>query len=233
MPVAAIVLLHPIGLDRASWQFVDVPDAKAIDLPGHGGARLLADMSLPSLADYVCAQVDGVFHLVGLSMGGMVAQHVALRHPDRLASLVIACASGTASRDVLDRRAAEVERVGMQGVVEEYLVRWFSEAALADHNQPGVAYARERLLADDSHVIAAYWRAMSLHDLLPSLDRISVPTTVIAGSADVSAPESKMREVASRIPRARLRVAEGPHMLHLETPGVFAEMLADHLRSAA
>jgi pimeloyl-ACP methyl ester carboxylesterase len=233
MPVTAIVLLHPIGLDRASWQFVDVPDASAIDLPGHGGTRPLADMSLASLADYVCAQVDGVFHLVGLSMGGMIAQHVAVRHPNRLASLVIACASGTASRDVLGKRAAEVEQDGMQGVVEEYLVRWFSEPALADRAHRGVAYARERLLADDAHVIGACWRAMSMHDLLPSLDRISVPTTVIAGSADVSAPVSKMREVADRIPGARLRVADGPHMLHLEAPGALTEVLADHFRSAA
>jgi pimeloyl-ACP methyl ester carboxylesterase len=224
-----VVLLHPIGLDRTTWRFVSLPEARPIDLPGHGESETLEEVTLDALAQFVCDQVSGDFHLVGLSMGGIVAQHVAIRYPDRVASLVIACASGVTTRSVVIDRALEIERVGMPGVVEDYLARWFSPEILSHDEHLGVAYARSRLIADDPLVVASYWRAMAVHDVMDLLPQISAPTTVVAGSADRSVPVDRMREVASRIPDSRFRVVDGPHMLQLEVPTLFRDVLVEHI----
>lgn len=223
------VLLHPIGLDHAAWQWVDLPGAVAPDLPGFGAAEPLDELSLAAVADSVCDRVTGPFNLVGLSLGGMVAQHLALRHPDRVASLVIGCASSTASRSVMVERAEAVERVGLAGVLDGYLSRWFTKAALTAVEHPGVSYARARILADDPAVIAAYWRAMSEHDVRDALGDIAVPTTVVAGRADVSSSLAGLEDMAARIPSAVLRVVDGPHMLLLDGYDGLRAVLHEHL----
>jgi 3-oxoadipate enol-lactonase len=254
--MSLVVFLHPIGLDRNTWQFLPpfadqargqssatgVPEAIWLDLPGHGDASQLPVLSLEAVADHVAERIEELarpdegVHVVGLSMGAMVAQHLALRHPQLIASLVIACASAVAAGPVLRDRADAVDRLGMAGVLDDYLTRWFSPDALSAGDHPGLDYARRRLLADDSAVVAAYWRAMAQHDVMARLPRITAPTTVVAGSADKSAPVDKLRDIQSRIPGARLRVVDGPHMLQLESPEAFQAVLAEHLnltRSAA
>jgi len=206
-----------------------------LDLPGHGESPQLPVLSLEAVADHVAMRVSELtvpgerVHVVGLSMGAMVAQHLALRHPELIASLVIACASAAAAGPVLRERADAIERLGMVGVIDDYLTRWFSPAALSGAGHPGVEYVRRRLLADDSTVVAAYWRAMAQHDVLDALPRITAPTTVVAGSADRSASVDTLRDVQSRIPGAQLRVVDGPHMLQLESPAAFQAVLAEHL----
>ncbi len=226
------VLLHPIGLDARCWRFVDLPNALALDFPGHGDWPMWQHVGLLSLADYVCGRVEGRFHLVGLSLGGMVAQHVALRHPDRLASLLVACASAAASREVLIGRAQDVERFGLDGVADDYLERWFTPEALAVPDHPGVAYARSTLTATRPDVVAAYWRAMAEHDAVAALGRLAVPTTVVAGARDTSAPVQRMRDLAGRIPGARLIIVDGPHMLPLETPDRLRAAIVEHVEYA-
>ncbi len=226
--IARTVLLHPIGLDRESWQFLDLDDAVAIDLPGHGQAKHIPGISLSAVAEHVCAVVDGPFHVVGLSLGGIIAQHLALHHADQVLSAVVACASGATDPQVLCQRAADVEQRGLSGCVDDYLDRWFSSDALREPTHPGIRYAKTRLAADDPAVIADYWRAMSSHQLLPHLGGIAIPVTVIAGSADKSAPVERLRDVARRIPAARFVVLDGPHMLQLEVPVAFQEAVAGH-----
>ncbi len=237
--MSLLVFLHPIGLDRDTWRLlpplVTNTEVVQLDLPGHGGhAALPATFGLEAVADDVARRVvalgaDGGVHVVGLSMGAMVAQHLALRHPKLVASLVIACASAAAAGPVLRERADAVERLGMVGVLDDYLTRWFSRTALSTTAHPGVAYARRRLLADDPGVVAAYWRAMAEHDVLAVLHRITAPTTVVAGSADRSAQVDSLRDIQVRIPGARLHVVDGPHMLQLETPDAFGAVLTEHL----
>lgn len=223
-----MVFVHPIGLDRRSWDWVRFPDAIALDLPGHGDAPALGRVSLGALADYVVGQVSGAMDIVGVSLGGMVAQHLALRYPQRVRSAVIACSGAVVDPEVLRGRAAETRHSGMAGTLDATLDRWFSPdvRVLADH--PGVAYVRRRLLSDDSEIIAQYWTAMATHDVRSRLGEIKIPVTVVAGADDRSNPVDALKELASALPRCRFDVRPGPHLLHVECPELFTEALEQH-----
>jgi pimeloyl-ACP methyl ester carboxylesterase len=232
------VLLTPIGLDSGCWQWLELPAGIEVarpEHPGHGGRpRGQAQFDLDRLADEVASAHRGPLHLAGVSLGGMVAQHLALRHPGRVSSLLLASTGPSADPETGRARAAETEEKGMEGVLETTLRRWFTPEALArEPEHPGVAYVRRTLLALDSSSFADGWRAIATHDVLDRLDEIDAPTTCLAGSADPAAPPERMRRLAEAIPGARMIVLEGgPHMLHLERPGEFSAALRLHLEEA-
>jgi 3-oxoadipate enol-lactonase len=94
-----------------------------------------------------------------------------------------------------------------------------------------VARCRERLLADDVQGWAAAWHAISELDTEPRLGEIRVPTLVMTGEVDVSAPVARARAMAERIPGAVLHVVAGaPHMAPLERPDLFNPPVLDFLR---
>jgi pimeloyl-ACP methyl ester carboxylesterase len=74
---------------------------------------------------------------------------------------------------------------------------------------------------------------MAGHDLTARLGEVRAPTTCLAGEQDVVAPPARVRELADGIPRARLVIAPGPHMLPLERSEEFAGLLAEHLALVA
>jgi 3-oxoadipate enol-lactonase len=97
-----LVFLHGIGGDAESWRpqldaFAGDYRAIAWDMPGYGDSAPLADMTFPALVDAVLALLDRLslpsVHLVGHSLGGMIAQAFALAHPERLRSLTLAATS--------------------------------------------------------------------------------------------------------------------------------------------
>jgi 3-oxoadipate enol-lactonase len=185
---------------------------------------------MASLADEVADTYDGPLDLAGCSMGGMVGQHVAIRHPHRVRSLLMACTGASADPAAMRERAAAAESGGMEAVLATTLERWFTPAALAQRPQhPGVAYARAALLRLDPASFADGWRAIATHDARPRLGEVRARTTCVAGDADASASVARVREVADGIPRARMEVVVGPHMLPLEHPGTFGELLRAHL----
>jgi len=232
-----IVFLHPIGLDGESWERVGSamdPDAVRYTLQWHGDRPPPPDpLSMASFADDVAANVAGPFDVVGLSMGGAVAMELAVRHPERVRSLLVACiTAGGDGGDALRERADAVDADGMAGVLESTLERWFTPAALADPHHPGVGYARQRLLADHADSFAASWRALAGNDVVHRLDRIRVPTTVVHAVEDASGPLASRQAIADGIPGARLVTVPGPHMVQLETPDAFDAAVVDHLEWA-
>jgi pimeloyl-ACP methyl ester carboxylesterase len=184
---------------------------------------------MASLADEVAASYDGPLDVAGCSMGGMIALNVAVRHPGRVRSVLVACTGAAADPAVMEQRAADAEANGMAGVLEVTLARWFTPAALADDGHPGVAYARERLLALAPEAFADGWRAIGTHDVVAQLPQIGVPTTALAGSDDSASPVARSRLIADSVPGAHFVELEGPHMMPLERPDAFGAALADHL----
>jgi len=225
-----LVLLPPVGLDERCWDWLDLP-APAIRhvYPGFGHRpRDDRPADLDTWADEVAELGDGEpLDLVGISMGSMVAQHLAVRHPGRVNSLLLACTGGSADPAVALGRAAAAG--GMTGTLDSTLQRWFTAAALAARPEhPGVGYARATLLALDPASWAAGWRAIARHDVLAALGAVTAPTTCIAGRSDQSAPPERVRRLAAAIPGARLEMLDGPHMIHLENPVAFSAALATH-----
>ena len=231
------VLLHPIGLDRACWQFLPgerLAPAVRYDLLWHGARERPPDpLSLENLARDVVEAVPGDLDVVGLSFGGAVALTIGLRWPGRVRSLLLACSGAGGHGDVLRKRADDVERRGMPGVLDETLRRWFTPAALADGGHPGVRYARDRLLSDSPEAFAAAWRALAEMDAFGDLPSLKAKTTVVHAADDVAGPVEAKAAMVERMPHGRLVVIPGPHMVQLENPAGFAQAVIEHLDWAA
>ena len=230
----ALVLLPPVGLDEHCWDWLELPVPAIRHVYSGFGSRPRdgrpADLDV--WADEVAGLGDGEpLDLAGISMGSMVAQHVAVRHPDRVHSLLLGCTGGSADPAVALGRAEAAEAGGMTAVLDATMRRWFTAAALtARPGHPGVGYARATLLALDPASWAAGWRAIAGHDVLARLGAVTVPATCVAARDDLSAPVERVRRLAEAIPGARLEILDGPHMIHLENPAAFSAVLAAHLR---
>jgi pimeloyl-ACP methyl ester carboxylesterase len=223
------VFLHPIGLDAHLWDGIAGPGDIALDFPGFGGTRSAGPPTFPGLADFVAGRLTEPADLVGVSLGSMVAQHTALLRPELVRSIVVACGGPATSPETSLRRARDSRALGMAGMLDSTLERWFTPEALADPAHPGVGYARQRLLSDDAGVFADYWQAMADHDVRDQLARIGVPTTVIAADGDRSVPVDAMRAIADAVPGATFEVIDGPHILPLENRDGFLAALGRHL----
>ena len=230
---ATLVLLTPVGLDADCWEQVELPAVPTVrhEFPGFGARPRAAEPpTMQSLADEIVGSTTGPLDLVGVSMGSMVAQNLAVRHPDRVRSLVVACTGAAVDSEAMRRRADEVEARGMTGVLDETLRRWFTVDALAlTPEHPGVTYARRTLLALDAGSFADGWRAIATHDIRSHLAEIDVPTTCIVGLSDPVGTRERLEEVATGVRDGRLVELEGPHMLHLEQPAAFSHAVREHL----
>jgi 3-oxoadipate enol-lactonase len=229
-----LILLTPIGLDRRAWGFGDLlehPAAVAHEFPGFGArARAPITPTMTSLADEVARSYDGQLDLVGVSMGGMVAQHVCIRFPERVASAVIACTGANADPTTMTARAHAALDTGMEAVLDETMARWFTAGALASRPAlPSVRYARDTLRRLDPRSFADGWSAIATHDARSGLPSVRASVTVIAGLQDVSAPVDRCAEIATLVPGARLVTMPGPHMLALEQAPAFSAAVRRHL----
>lgn len=239
------VFLHPVGLDGRSFQFLTSPKldtAIRYDCIWHGPRpKPHRPLTIESMADDVAANTSGLLDLVGVSMGGHIAQQVAIRHPTRVRSLMITSrayptrAERTAQGPPAPgERSKMVMEMGMENVTDWALSRWFTPEALSDPDHAGVAYTRERLLNDTEEQLAAAWAALemlrtSLEDQVAAL---TIPTTIVHSTDDHVQVETQQR-LAESLPIARLIVCHGPHMIHLEEPRVFEEAVLDHLEWTA
>jgi pimeloyl-ACP methyl ester carboxylesterase len=228
-----LVLIPPIAFGASCWNAVELPDVPTAkhELPGFGSrSRAPAQPTMAGLAAEVAAMYEGPLDLVGVSMGGMVAQHVALDHPGRVRSLMVACTGAAVNPAVMMARAEAAERDGMDAVLPQTLERWFTQRALtASPPHPGVEYSRQTLLALDPHCFADGWRAMSGHDVRTRLSSITAITTCVAGNSDPVGTAERVRELAEGIAGAREITIEGPHMIQLEQPAAFGAALREHL----
>jgi 3-oxoadipate enol-lactonase len=231
----SLLFLTPIGLDAGCRRLVGVRDATTPPYPGHGGTPVASrPYSLADIADVVAEGLTRPVDVVGISMGGMVAQHLALRHPERVRSLLLACTTASADRRAARERARVAETDGMRALTESTLRRWFSAEALgASPDHPGVDYARRTLLALSPAAFADAWRAVACHNVLDALCDIPAPVTCLAADADESCTPSTMKTLHTRLRHSRFALVQGTHMLPLERPQVFANALQDHLAWAS
>lgn len=209
------------------------------DWRGHGASEAIAGpYSLADLAGDILSLADhlgiGRFSYMGLSIGGMVGQELAIRSGPRLEKLIL-CSTLTGTIDAAgqaawDARMARVAAGGMDVVVAETLERWLS-ADFRTH-APLTAQWIGNLIRATS--IAGYLgcgaaiKAMSLP--ASSLAAIRLPTLILAGEKDPGATPEIARRIAAQIPGAELRVlAEALHLGNVEKAHAFNEVALDFL----
>jgi 3-oxoadipate enol-lactonase len=236
----AVILSHSLGVDWRMWEPVMERLSHgrrvfAYDFRGHGWA---AGAPRPFSMDDLARDMGGVLdafdvdraHVVGLSMGGGIAQTFAARSPERVASLALLATTDQAF-DSFEARARSGETDGMEAQVVPTLTRWFTAPALAV-NGWGVQYARELIRRFDPADWAAAWRAFKGVDVQGKLAHLDAPTLVLVGEEDYSTTPEIMSGVAERIPGSTYQVLPGtPHMQTLEQPELVADAL-DHFLPA-
>ncbi len=236
----AVVFLHPVGLSRRFWDDVTtlLPQTLRLvrlDLAGHGESDPLGEhFSLDDFANDVieCTRVLalGPVVLVGCSMGGMVAQGVAIKEPALVSGMLLTNTTHRVDpvmRPILLKRA-EAARNEMKAVIDETIERWFS--ADVRRRQPNIVDRIRKLLAEAApENFARCWQAIAALDYSQGLERISAPTIVVTGDSDRSSSPGEAALLARLLPRAELKVLSGGHLLPIEQPTKIATLIVDHV----
>jgi 3-oxoadipate enol-lactonase len=242
----AVVLAHAIGCDHRMWDDLRPRLAAdyrvvALDTRGHGRSPVAPrPYSLADLADDAAAVLDrlGIAHThwVGLSMGGMVGQAFALRHPGRIDRMVLANTTssyGPEGRAMWQARAKLVAEGGLAAIRDMVATRYFSEEFRA--REPDVvAQVMQRFLETPAEGYLGCCDAIANLDFAGDLPRMRARTLVIAGGADAGTPPAMSEAMAAKIPGARLAVIAGAaHLSAVEKPAQFAQLVREFLASRA
>lgn len=224
------IYLHGLGLDNQMWGHGPREGELMPNFPGFGDTPFAGPMSLDDLADHVASLLGEPTHVVGFSLGSYVAQHLAIRHPRLVRSLVLACGGAVDTSAGSRERARTLREAGGAGFVPDSLDRWFSPEVLATPGHPAVEYASMCLRNVPAEVLASYWETLAGHDVREQLGSIRVPTTVIAATNDRSVAVVNLHGLANGIADARFARIPGSHLLPLEDPTGFASLVESHLR---
>lgn len=174
-------------------------------------------------------------HVVGVSFGGMVAQHLALRHPDRVDRLVLACTSsggaGGSSFDllgvadlpvderlrtvlpILDSRNEPTADPPVHAPLFEAIAARMSDPPLNADDPTAAAGARRQL------------EARAQHDVWSRLGEIAAPTFVVGGRFDRQAPPENLEQLTTAIPDARMQLFDGGHLFLLQDPTAWSAIV--------
>ncbi|MET9988299.1 alpha/beta fold hydrolase [Streptomyces mutabilis] len=207
------------------------------DLPGHGGAPAHPAGSVAELTSRLLATLDGLgvqrFGYAGCAFGGAVGTELALRHPERLASLALIAASprfGTA--DEFRQRGVIVRTNGLDPIARSAPERWFTGGFAAA--QPAITeWAVQMVRTTDPGCYIAACEALAAFDVRGELGQVGVPTLVLVGSDDQVTGPAEARTLVAGIPDARLAVVPGAsHLVPVEQPGAVTDLLVRHFSTA-
>jgi 3-oxoadipate enol-lactonase len=234
------VLLHPLGADRRFWEPITALlsgfEVITYDFPGHGtspvpkGGVTIHDLAL-QLADLLSADEIERAHIAGVSLGGLVAQQMAVVAPHLLGRLALVDTVAVYPPEWYDQwqgRARTARSQGLDPLVAPSLDVWFTADFIAAEGR-GVRYLRETLSTADPEGYALTCEALAAADTSATAAGIGVPTLVLCGEEDGPAFVSGARWLAGTIPDARLRWLPGRHAAALENPDTFACVLAEFL----
>lgn len=235
-----VALIHGVGgrledwdgvVERLSGEFRLI----RYDLRGLGqSSKLPGPYTVEIFADDLAALLShldiGACHVAGFSLGGLVAQSFAVRHPAKLNRLALLSTVAGRTEDerkrVIDR--LKVVQGGVSGAhFENSVERWFTPEFQRD-NPDIMAYCAERNQSNDPVGYAAAYGVLATTDLQDDLHRIMAPALVATGEGDQGSSPRMARLMSERIPNATLKILPNlRHSILIETPDVVAGLLRE------
>jgi (E)-2-((N-methylformamido)methylene)succinate hydrolase len=243
-----VVLIHGVGMDQSVWS----PQIEALtthyrviayDMLGHGGSAL--PTATPTLDDYAvqlerlldALQIDRA-HIVGHSMGALVALQFALTHPSR--SLSVAALNAVydrtpEQREAVMSRAATLDDVPLDAGIDVTLARWFGDPIPAELTKSARA-VRELLLSVDPVGYARTYRLFARADdsHIGRLPKLDVPALFLTGECDANSSPAMSHAMAAAAPLGRAEIiANARHMMSITDPVRVNERLLAFLFEAS
>lgn len=213
-----LVLLHGAGGSHLVWpgelRRMEKTAVYTPDLPGHGRSPGPGHDSIEAYADIIAAFLDTLalerVVLAGHSMGGAIAQALAIRQHPALAGLVLI---GTGARLRVSPLILQQILLDFNQVVDLLNGLYWSANAPAEL----VARSREQMAASDPQVMVGDFQACDAFDVREELAQIQIPTLIISSSEDQLTPEEYGRFLADHIPNSQfLLIPNAAHMLMVE-----------------
>jgi 3-oxoadipate enol-lactonase len=257
-----LLLIMGLAADSRAWMF-QVPDFARhyrtiiFDNRGIGrSAKPPGPYTIHEMADDAAGLLEKLgiarAHVIGVSMGGMIAQELALRHPERVRGLVLACTYPEPDADIEQQRQFSVQQLG--GSVSEtgevqinlstldpfmffqhLLPRVFNQSFI-DTDLPKLmqVFAGGLEYGFSLEAILGQVAAVMSHKATDRLHQIAAPTLVITGDADLLIPPGNSDILAKNIPGAKLvKIPGGSHGFNFETPDVFNRAVLEFLGAVA
>ena len=253
-----LLLIMGLAADSRAWLF-QVPDFagryRTITFDNRGVGRSSkppGPYSIHEMADDAAGLLEALdiarAHVVGVSMGGMIAQELALRHPQRVRGLVLACTFPEPDSDLERQQQFSVSQFGGQitstgemqidvqaldplQFFQHLLPRVFNQSFI-DRELPKLIQLFSGALeyGFSLEAILGQVHAVMSHRTTDRLHQITAPTLVLTGDADLLVPSANSDILARHIPGAKLvKVAGGSHGFNFETPDVFNRHVLDFL----
>ena len=238
-----VVLVHGVGLDHEMWD-EQVPMLRQqyrvlrYDMLGHGRSQARTVRGIGSFVDQLddllgYLEIDRI-HLVGLSMGGVVAQGFAGRFAERLRTLILMNTLYRRSEQELTgmrARLALTREQGLAPIAEAAIARWFNPEF--QHLYPDrVQAVREKMLSNRIEPYIAAYAALVDADgeINDVLKRVACPTLVVTGEKDPGSTPAMARRMVADLPAGELAILEGLHHLTpVEAPGLVNQILLEFL----
>lgn len=234
----ALVLIHALGTSRAVWDDLLplLPEGLRLvsfDLRGHGASDVSGGpYAMGTLVSDAEAVIDGLglrdVVVLGLSIGGMVAQGLAVKRLDLVRAVILSNTAAKIGQPAQwAERIAAVEAGGMAAIAEATLARWFPRR---DPAAPEVDRARALLLATPPAGYAGGCAAIAGSDFWTPTSGLRLPALGIAGADDGSTPPDLVRETVALIPGSKtVLIPRAGHLPCLDAPGPYAEAISGFL----
>jgi len=239
-----VVLSHSLACSLVMWNpQMDVlnPQFRVIryDMRGHGDSDVPpGPYTLELLAEDVIGLTDALsierFHFVGLSVGGMIGQALALNYQKRLRSLALCDTASVAppeAQPIWDERIKQTRAKGMESQVNETMERWFNPAFLKQ-NPPMVEIIRKQILATPLDGYLGCAEAIRRLNYVDRLGEIKLPTLIMVGEDDPGTPVSASKAINERINGSSLVIIPSArHLCNIEQAEAFNTALLDFLKN--
>ena len=240
----ALVLLHCLGVDHRLWDIAAAGLERdftliSYDLPGHGDTPVpVKGYGVEDLSAQLAAVMEreriARAHLGGISLGGLVAQHFAATHPDRVDRLLLLDTTPRYTEEMREMwtvRARQAREQGVASLLDSLLPVWFTPEFVAA-DPPAVRYVRECFERDSGEGYALACDALRAAELRPLAPKIKAPTLIVCGDQESPAFQDAAGWLGSNIAGARLHwLSPARHASVLQRPAAFVAMAREFLSS--